>query len=126
MITTEQFNEMQARVAAGRHQSEPVGPDAVTDEGDLHDQILSECKRRLWPAVHSRMDMATTTARGCPDFVIFADAGRVFAIECKTAKGKLTPEQMGWKMLLERNGHRYALVRSFEDFLGVIETWLNQ
>jgi hypothetical protein len=33
-------------------------------------------------------------------------------------------EQLGWKMLLERNGHKFAVVRSFMDFLNVVETWL--
>jgi hypothetical protein len=126
MITTEQFEAMQARCAAGRGEAGPVAADAVSDEGELHDQILSDCKRRLWPVCHSRMDARTTTALGCPDFVIAADNGRVFWIECKTAKGKLTPEQMGWRMLLERLGHKFAVCRSFEDFLAVIETWLNQ
>jgi hypothetical protein len=65
-------------------------------------------------------------AKGVPDFVIFADGGRVFAIECKPAKGKLTPEQAGWRMMLQRNGHKFAVVRSMTEFLGAVETWLNQ
>ncbi len=64
------------------------------------------------------------SVKGVPDFVIFADAGRVFAIEAKTKRGKLTMEQLGWKMLLGRNGHRYAVVRSFSEFQDVVETWL--
>jgi hypothetical protein len=120
MITTAQFQDMQARCSAGRGEAVPA--DAVTDEGALHDEILAECRRRLWPVVHSRMDAPTTTARGCPDFVIFGSAGRVFAVECKTRTGKQTPEQIGWQMLLERNGHRYAVVRSMAEFLDLIKS----
>ncbi len=83
-------------------------------------------RRRLWPTIHSRMDAATTTAKGVPDFVIFADGGRVFAVECKTRKGKLTPEQIGWRVLLERNGHKFAVVRSFTEFQDVVENWLHE
>ncbi|MGA2685901.1 MAG: hypothetical protein ABSF51_12705 [Verrucomicrobiota bacterium] len=111
---------MQARCAAGRHLSGPVSADAVDSEGALHDEIISECRARLWPVIHSRMDAKTTTAKGAPDFVIFADAGRVFAVECKTRTGKQTPEQIGWQMLLERNGHAYRIVRSMADFLAVV------
>lgn len=122
MITALQFEQMQARCAAGR--GEAVPGDAVDNEGALHDAILAECRRRLWPVIHSRMDCATTTTRGCPDFVVFAERGFVFAIECKTRKGKLTPEQAGWRMMLLRNGHKYAVVRSMAEFLDVVENWL--
>lgn len=126
MITTSDFQAMQARCSAGRHQYSPVTSDAVTDEGALHEAILAECRRRLWPAVHSRMDMATSTALGTPDFCIAADGGLTFWVECKTKRGKLTPEQMGWRMLLEKRGHKYGVARSFTDFLNMVETWLNQ
>ncbi|MGA2686259.1 MAG: VRR-NUC domain-containing protein [Verrucomicrobiota bacterium] len=95
--------------------------DAVTDESDLHNQILAECRRRLWPVVHSRMDCATTTARGCPDFVIFANHSRAFLVECKSIGGKLTTEQLGWQAMLRRNGHLLFVVRSFTEFLDVAE-----
>ena len=97
-------------------------PEAVEDEGGLHDDIIAQCRHRLWPVIHSRMDMATTTATGAPDFVIFADAGRVFAVESKTKTGKQTPQQIGWQMLMERNGHRYHLVRSLAEFLDLVKT----
>jgi hypothetical protein len=126
MISAFQFEQMQARCAAGRGVAVPAVADAVSDEGGLHDEILAECRRRLWPAVHSRMDMATTQGKGTPDFCIAADGGRTFWIECKTAKGKLTPEQIGWRMMLQRNGHKYAVVRSMTEFFGAVETWLHQ
>lgn len=122
VITSLQFEQMQARCAAGR--GEVVPAEGVEHEGGLHDEILAECRRRLWPCVHSRMDMATTTAKGCPDFIIFADGGRCFAIEAKTKRGKLTMEQQAWRMMLQRLNHRYSVVRSFNEFLDVVENWL--
>lgn len=118
MITTSDFQAMQARLAANKKLTVIGMP--VEDESELHAQILAECKRRLWPVIHSRMDARSTTSKGTPDMAIFADKGRTFLIECKTRKGKLTPEQIGWQMLLERNSHSYHVVRSFEEFLAVI------
>ena len=115
---------MQARCAAGRREAVPAGGGESEIESELHNAIVSECKLRLWPVVHSRTDQRTTTAKGVPDFVIFAERGLVFAVECKTRKDKLTPEQIGWRVLLERNGHKYAVVRSFTEFQDVVENWL--
>jgi hypothetical protein len=100
------------------------GPDCVHTpvdaEGDLHEAIENYCKYRGWPIVHSRMDMPTTTAKGVTDFIIYADAGRVFNIECKAGKKKQSTDQKGWQLALEMNGHRYHLVRSFEEFTAIV------
>jgi hypothetical protein len=124
MITALQYEQMQARCVAGR--GEAVPGDAVELEGGLHDDILAECRRRLWPVVHSRMDAATTTAKGVTDFIIPADRGMTFYIEAKTRTAKLTTEQLGFKAMVQRNGHKYAVVRNMAEFLGAVETWLNQ
>lgn len=92
--------------------------DAVTDESELHDQIEAECRLRQWPYLHSRMDMPTTTNVGAPDFVIGLPTTppRTLWIECKTKTGKLTPQQTGFKVLIENARHEYYLVRSFAEF----------
>ncbi len=90
--------------------------DAVTDESQLHDDILAYCREHGWRAIHSRMDRKTTTAKGDPDFVIFADRARVFAIECKSRTGKRTVDQIGCAMQLEKLGHDCSLVRSLAEF----------
>lgn len=92
--------------------------DAVERETDLQEQIEAELRRRGWPFVRTRMDRATTfTMPGIPDFVIAAPAGETLWLECKSRHGKQTTEQRGFQMLLERQKHRYALCRSFEEFL---------
>jgi hypothetical protein len=111
---------MQARCSANR--AAAVTLDPVEREDGLHESILCERRARLWPVVHSRMDARITTALGVPDFVIFADGGRTFIVEGKSRTGKPNLAQLGWQMLLERNGHRYHVVRNFTDFLDLVKT----
>lgn len=106
-----------AKVAGEKAQ--PVG-EGCDDESKLHEQIAAECRQRGWWFSRSRMDRATTTCLGNPDFLIFADGGRTFAIECKTAKGKVTREQAGTLHWLTNLGHKAAVVRSLNEFLLVI------
>ena len=89
-------------------------------ESKLHDAIIAECKRRLWPFVHSRMDQATTTTQGVPDFIIFAEDGVVLQVEAKSRTGKASQAQLEWKAACERNGHGVYVCRSMSDFLLVI------
>lgn len=93
---------------------------AVSDEALLHNQIISECKRRGWIAFHGSMAHSTFRTEGEPDFVILADGGKVFLIECKTAKGKLSPAQLGIKAWAKRLGSEIHVCRSFADFLDVV------
>ncbi len=101
------------------------------DEGKLHNEILAECKRRGWIAFHGSMAHSTFRTKGEPDFVILAPPKkgycdyltfpRTYLIECKTRKGKLSADQMAIHAWAEKLGHRIETVRSFEEFLKVIE-----
>lgn len=118
-ISLSEYLGMKARLSNRFAKAPPFPPPspACSSESELHDQISSECKRRGWYVVHSRLDRPTTTDIGCPDFIIAAQDGRTFWIECKTAKGKTKPAQAAVGLMLAHLGHRYALVRSFEEFL---------
>lgn len=107
-ITPEQFAIMRARVNAA----------PVEREADLHAQILDYCHRQepQWVAIHSRMDAATTTDRGVPDFVILAP-GRVLLVECKRRGGKLSIHQQAWHKRAEAVGHRVVTVTSLREFV---------
>lgn len=93
----------------------------VSRESDLHDQIMADIRRRGWLAVHSRMDMATTTAVGVPDFVIMGDKGRMWWIECKATGGKLTPEQQAFHAQAKHLGHIVTTVWNFDGYIQAIQ-----
>jgi Holliday junction resolvase len=92
-----------------------VPPTGHQTERQLHDDILTECRRRGWIALHSRMDMAATLTVGAPDFVILAE-GRILLIEVKTRTGKLSPAQQALHAWARKLGHEVNVVRSVEEF----------
>lgn len=91
----------------------------IKSESALHEKILEYCKAKRWAAIHGRMDKRSGITTGAPDFVIFA-TGKVLIVECKTKTGKQTTEQLGFQMMLEREGHEYHIVRSFYEFLKLV------
>ena len=123
-IPYDQYLAMQARTLAARTSAEKCGKiSAAPDEGPehrLHERILAHCRDHKWPVIHARMDRESTIANGAPDFTILADRARVFLIECKTAKGKLSIDQMAFGILAEVNGHKVHVVRSFDAFLEIV------
>jgi len=94
---------------------------AVEDEGDLHSEIIAYCRERGWAYAHNRMDRKSTAGNGVADFIIFADRGRVHAIECKSRSGKRTVDQIGFAMQLNRFGHLCHLVKSMAEFREIIK-----
>src|SRR5512146_2355709 len=95
-IPVSDYARMAERVARLSHEFDAVHPsvDAVEHEGDLHNQILDECRRRGWIAFHGSMAKATARTLGEPDFTILADGGRKFFVECKSKTGKLSLYQI--------------------------------
>jgi hypothetical protein len=95
--------------------------EAVEREMDLHDEILRECARRSWIAIHPRMDMASTVRIGTPDFLVLANDGRMLMVECKNRLGKLSPDQQAFKAWAERLGHTIHICRSFAHFIAIAD-----
>jgi hypothetical protein len=93
---------------------------AITREKDLHGLIFDECRRRGWIALHGSMSERSHRTLGEPDFTILRDGGRVLFVECKTARGKLSPDQLAIKAWAEKLGHTVHIVRSMEEFLAII------
>lgn len=89
----------------------------VEREFELHRQILDECARRGWIALHGSMAHRTHRIAGEFDFVILADGGRVLLVECKTKTGKLTTEQQALHAWARKLGHEPKIVRSLGGFL---------
>ena len=119
MITTEQFHEMERRLApkVAHHASTPK---AVERERDLHDEIEADLKARRWYYVHSRFDQPTTTRLGVTDFIIAAPNGITFWIECKKNGGKLSEHQTVTKHVLNALGHRHFVVFNFQEYIAAI------
>jgi hypothetical protein len=116
-ITSQQLRDYEAR----RYKAPKATPDATDDESELQDAIIAECRRRGWWVDYSRMDLATTRPRGAPDLYVFAHE-KLLIIECKTKKGKQTPEQVGVAMMLEKLGHKLHVIRSFREFLELVNS----
>jgi len=47
-------------------------------------------------------------------------------IEMKTAKGRQSPEQKAWQVIVEAKGYQYAVCRSFDDFVRTINEYLGK
>jgi hypothetical protein len=98
------------------------GSQAVAVESDLHGEILSECKRRGWIALHGSMAHRTYRSLGEFDFTILADAGRVLLVEAKAKRGKLSPEQRALHAWARKLGHTVYIVRSMSDFVWAVQS----
>ena len=92
----------------------------VSREAELHEQVFAECRQRGWIALHGSMAERTYRTLGEPDFVILASGGRLLLVECKTRTGKLSPAQAALKFHAEKLGHAVHVVRSMEEFFGVV------
>lgn len=114
--------EIELRLARNRKPvvKESFTTDACDDESELHGQIKEWLKLKGWIGFHGSMAHRSHRTIGEPDWVILADGGQMFLIECKTKKGKLTVEQAGIQAWCEKLGHRYHVVRSFQEFLGAV------
>ena len=97
----------------------PVKP--LKCEADLHDAIIDDCRSRGWIYLHGSMAERTHRTKGEPDFVILASSGRTFLIECKSATGKLSPDQVAMQAHAWKLGHQIQVVRSIEEYLQAVK-----
>lgn len=119
-LTTAQYLAYLQRTESNPGRAARVA-EGVECERDLQEQIEDYCKAKMWPYARTRMDKATTyTVPGVPDFIIAGPMGQTFWIECKTRRGKATPAQNGFGVMLTNNHHEYYLVRSFDEFLQAV------
>ncbi len=110
------FDDQPRRLA----ESEPIGK-TFEREKDLHNAILAECRQRGWLALHGSMAHRSMRNLGEQDFTILLPHGKTLLLEAKSTKGKLRPEQLGIKMMAEKLGHAYVVVRTLEEFLNAAD-----
>lgn len=60
--------------------------------------------------------------RGVPDLILVHD-GRIFGLEIKSEKGRLTDDQRATHIDMERAGARIATVRSIEEAIAQLVAW---
>jgi hypothetical protein len=94
---------------------------AAGKETHLQTQIVEYCRRKVWQVFYSFTHCRATRPKGEPDLHIWASGGRKFSIELKTKVGKIRPEQVATIHHAERNGHTVHVVRSFAQFLNIVE-----
>ena len=121
-ISTAQFQEMLARTEFNAGRLPKMSADPVEKESDLHDDIIRFCRAHGLYYVHSRMDRATTQAKGVSDFVIAVEGGLTVWIEAKSKRGKVTTEQLATIAFLKRLGHAAAICYNMADVIDLIST----
>lgn len=104
----------------GENTERTIDANAVTDESELHDEIIEYCKDRRWIYFHGSMAHATKRTKGEPDFIILADR-RVFFIECKSKTGKPSTEQLGVIQWAATLGHTIHVVTSMDQFRRIVQ-----
>lgn len=104
---------------AGRTMKECLEVAEARSEKELQEQIKSYLDRKSIYYVWSRMDRKTTNAKGTPDFLICKE-GRFIGIECKTATGKQSEDQIKAQFQIEMSGGAYHLVRSYREFFSLM------
>lgn len=122
-FSSEDLAMMQARL--NRRFTKPPEVEAINDavakESDLQQQIRNFLYERRWAFFWSPMHKASSAGMsGITDFIVAAPNGRTLWVEAKSRTGKLRTEQLGFKMLLEANGHEHHVVRSYREFCEVV------
>ena len=72
-------------------------------------------------ARHGAQLKAMGLVAGVSDMTYLSKSGPVF-LEFKTPTGKQTPKQKEWQSQVESAGYKYEIIRSFQDFLSILET----
>jgi hypothetical protein len=121
-FSKEWYQDLLSREAAKAAAKNPsmIKPDDGL-ESELQEKVAAECQRRGWYFIRSRMDMPTTNAKGTPDFIIFPDRQKAFAVECKSGNKKLTKEQLGVMAWFHKLDQDYRVVRSEAEFIAIAD-----
>lgn len=117
-FTPEQYREYQIRT--GQFKAGLATAAACSKEiEELHYPIIRWLRDHRIPFAHNRTDMESTAGNGVPDF-IFPYRGKVLFVECKTKTGKLSTEQLAWKMGAEQQGQCVHVIRTMDEFYTLV------
>jgi len=121
MISNSDYLAMLAKLDKNSLREPPAADDAVSEEIPLHYEIIKWCRAQYpqVPYIHARTDKRSGIAKGACDFTIFWK-GKALCLELKSRTGKLSPDQVVWKLLMERQGFPVVCVRSLTEFLALV------
>ena len=70
---------------------------------------------------------AEAVVSGVSDLLLFVPNRDYHAlcIEMKSAKGRQTENQKAWQKEVEKQGYKYAVCRSLDEFINIINDYLN-
>lgn len=88
-------------------------------ESALQRKIERYCEGHAFYVFHDRSKCVNK--KGFPDLLIALHHGVVLFCELKSRSGRLTTEQKMVRLHLIRLGHQYHVVKSFKQFLGIVE-----
>lgn len=81
---------------------------------DIHEPFIIWLRERSIPYIYHRPDTKSGIQTGHPDFTLLWH-NRSCMIECKTEKGKLSPDQVKRIDFLQRSGCSVTIARSLEE-----------
>ena len=137
--TPQQLQEMQTRLERNRKRqvdatkalpSEVLAKPTKAERGaerELHVQFENWCRLNDLVVIHSRMDRATTTEKGVPDFAVFAFERYCF-VELKAhpnPEKHLSKAQQNWIAKAAFRGIKVAVVNSVESAISYTKSELN-
>lgn len=107
-------------------------------EADIQETVIKYCDINKIPVYHipneGKRDVVSGARlkriglrKGVPDLCIPLPKGRYHGlyIELKTAKGKVTPDQIEWLKLLKSNGYATAITYGVDEAITVIKQYIS-
>jgi len=91
--------------------------------GYLHTQKIVHTVTEAKHSYNENGQLVRRIAKGWPDITAVEHGGRAFFIECKSAKGKLRPDQARTLYALAGAGALIVIARSVDDVIEVRRTW---
>lgn len=110
------------RVSEGHKYKPDEGLESV-----LSNKVRGYCKQKGYPALIFKQSklVKTLVTAGWPDGVIALPRGRVLWVELKNKEGRLKPDQHKYRLMLLALGHHWYEVRSFKQFIDIVEGIIN-
>ena len=97
-------------------------PEMPESESEFQGRVIALAYAKGWRIYHT-YDSRRSVA-GFPDLLMLHPTHGQIVAECKTATGKLTPQQANWLLAFEQAGQKAAIWRPADLSSGLIGRWL--